>query len=371
MLLILLAPGAAFAKDDCVPPTFYTNLPRDREYYYGVSRDSDTDHARDLAIRNLGKQVTGEVEGWEQAKVDEIAGPGQDRWKVAASVGKLLPGSTLLAGWEQDDFGRCNGYSYVLVRIEKERVERFVRGSAQFKKDVTASLVKRVEKLEADVSAISERLAKLERGLSCIKAAGSGVTGVKDVALTVAEARADFQSGMSGTALLDKLAAAESAYAGLTERMRGYQAGNDKVENARVAALKEANAPRLRELLAVMATDKWNFMAALAVQGIYRDGKEYDALRTFSHGVLNGKNKGNLGKYEADFAYQLIVADMAVKDDKATLADGEYFLKHYQDSNLFTAVKSEMDGVMLMARMPKSAVQPFDPCQSTDKQGQQ
>jgi hypothetical protein len=371
LLLLFCAFSGAFAREDCTPPAFYTNLPRDREFYYGVARDTDTDAARDKAIRNLGKQVSGEVEEWEQKKVDDIAGPGQDRWQVAAAVGRLLPHSTLLSGWEQDDFGRCNGYSYVLVRIEKERVEKFVRGSDQFKKDVIANLAQRVEKLEKDVNTLSTRLDRLERGLACIKKSSATVSGADDFAARVADARTAFKAGISGDKLEQKLVLAEDSYSKLAERMRTYQSKNDKAESARLAALKKANASDLSRLLDKLKYDEWEFIDASRIQMIYRDEQEYDAIRTFSHGIMDGPNRKNLGQYEPNFYYQIIAADIMLKDDDATLKDGEYFLKNYPDSSLFQAVKSQMNGIIMMARIKKqqATAQPvpaqpaFDPCQ--------
>ena len=141
--LALTATMAAFGED-CIPPVFYTSLPRDREWFYGAAKDPDTDKARAHAIRNLGRQVTGDIEGWEDADVEQLAGPGHDRSKVAQNAGNLLPRSSLLAGLEQDDFSRCKGYSYVLVRIEKEDVRKYLKENKQFRQDLAASLTQRV-----------------------------------------------------------------------------------------------------------------------------------------------------------------------------------------------------------------------------------
>src|ERR1700674_2608681 len=87
---------------DCVPPGFFTSLPRDNEWFYGVARDTDTEKAREAAVQNLGKQVSGGIEGWDDRQISEIAGPGQDRARVTEAVETILS-QTPLAGWEQDD----------------------------------------------------------------------------------------------------------------------------------------------------------------------------------------------------------------------------------------------------------------------------
>jgi hypothetical protein len=101
---------------------------------------------------------------------------------------------------------------------------------------------------------------------------------------------------------------------------------------------------------------------AFAVLSIYRDEKDDEDARRFVRVVLASPNKKNLGPYEDTFAYQGIVSDIQLKDEKATLADGEEFLKTYPASSLFQAVKAEMDGQIAMARMPKAAPVAADPC---------
>jgi hypothetical protein len=53
-----------------------------------------------------------------------------------------------------------------------------------------------------------------------------------------------------------------------------------------------------------------------------------------------------------------IVGDLSLKDDKAVLADGESFLKTYPKSNMFEAVKAQMNGVIAMSRIPKTPAPP-------------
>lgn len=125
---------------DC-PPFFYSNLPRDREWYYGVGRDKDVGRARDMGVINLAKMVTGEVGGWDERQIWELAGPGFDRATVAATVGEMLPGrASLLGGWEQDDHVRCKGQSYVLVRVEKSRVNHFIRHDKKLQRNLRRKL---------------------------------------------------------------------------------------------------------------------------------------------------------------------------------------------------------------------------------------
>jgi hypothetical protein len=361
-LLVLLALAiSAAAKDDCYPPNFYTSLPRDRDYYYGVARDPDTDKARDQAIRNLGKQVTGEVEGWSQDKIDEVAGPCQDKWEVAARVGKLLPASALLSGWEQDAFERCNGFSYVLVRIDKDRVERFVRGSDKFKKDVVAGLAKRLDKVEADVDVLTKRIERLERGLSGMAPDGPSSSERASISKTVSRARADLTAGKPRGDVEKTLASAEDAYSKLEERIRGYQGARDAAEHARLAALRAEKAPELKGLLAAIDSGKWDLRVAGPIEMIYRDAQDYEDLRRFTRSLLARKDAANLKGMQDQVAYQGIVADISLKDDQAMLADGETFLKTYPKSAMYEAVKAEMNGVIMLARLPKNPAPPAAP----------
>lgn len=177
-LSVALAVLAAVAADaeDCAPPGFYQSLPRDQEWYYGVARDANTESARDAAVRNLGKQVTGSVSEWDDAFLTKIAGPGRDRAKVTASLEELVPASTILAGWEQDDSERCDGKSYVLVRVRKEQVRRYLMENKQFRSQLLDSLSRRVARIEGGLADLEERLARLEKGEPS-KGAGSSSTG--------------------------------------------------------------------------------------------------------------------------------------------------------------------------------------------------
>jgi hypothetical protein len=361
-LMLITLSAAAAAKEDCDPPTWYTSLPRDRDYYYGVARDPDTDAARAQALRNLGKQVTGDIEGWPAEKIAEVAGPCRDKWEVAAGVGQLLPKSTLLAGWEQDGFERCAGFSYTLVRVEKDRVERFVRGSDKFKKEVVASLSARLDKVESDVAALTKRLERLERGLGAMPAGAESAA----VSKSVAEARADLSAGKPSAEVALKVTRAEDAYSKLEERMRSYQSGHDAAEKARLDAVKKEKAPQLASRLAKIESGKWGFPDAAAVIGVYNEEKDFEGLRRFSRAVLTRKDAEKLAGRQDFVAYMSIVADSSLKDDAALLGDGEAFLKAYPRSDMFQAVKAIMDGTIAMARMPKTAVVAPAPAPSPD-----
>ncbi len=351
LLLLTVCSAAAAAKDDCDPPPWYTSLPRDRDYYYGVARDPDTDRARDQALRNLGKQVTGDIEGWPADKIAEVAGPCRDKWEVAAGVGRLLPKSALLAGWEQDGFERCNGFSYTLVRVEKDRVERFVRGSDRFKKDVAAALSARLDKVESDVAALTRRLERLEKGLGALPAGAESAA----VSQSVAEARADLSAGKPSAEVARKVARAEDAYTKLEERMKGYQSGRDAAEKARLDALRKEKAPELASRLAKMDSGRWGFPDAAAVVGVYNATKDFEALRRFSRATLARPDAAKLDGHQDFVAYMAVLADSSLKDDAALLSDGEAFLGSYPRSDLFQAVKAIMDGTIAMARLPKTA----------------
>lgn len=344
--LALAAPARAA---DCVPPAFYTSLPRDREWYYGVARDPDTDKARDLAIRNLGKQAAGDIEGWDAKDVEAVAGPCRDKWEVAASVGKLLPKSSLLAGWEQDDFERCGAQSYVLVRIEKDRVARFVRGNGRFKSDVEASLSKRLEKVESDVSALKARLERLEAGLGKVPE-GKAAALVERVAVI----RASVDKGAPAAKVEKSLAAAESDFEALKKRMAGYQTGRDKAETERLAALTRENAPVLAENLKKIDAGHGDFASIARAIGIYDDTERFEETRKLARRVLDA---GTLkGEGHEDFvAYMGIVADSRLKEDDRLLKDGEEFLKRFPGSNMYESVKAQMNGIMMMRSMASAA----------------
>lgn len=351
LLALLSAPAPASAADDCAAPTWYTSLPRDREYYYGVARATDTEAARQGALRNLAKQVTGEIEGWPTDKVAEVAGPCRDKWEVAASVGRLLPSSSLLSGWEQDGFESCGANRFVLVRVEKDRVERFVRGSDRFKKEVVAGLTARVAKVESDLAALTARVERLEKGLSALPADA----GKADAAKAVAEARAGLKSGRPAAEVAKAVARAEDEFSKLEERLKGYQAGHDAAEDARLAALKKEKAPELARRRAVLDSGKWGFPDAAAIVGIYNDEKDYEGLRRFSRELLARPDAAKLDGHQDFVAYMGLVGDLSLNDDAATLKDGEAFLKAYPRSDMFSAVKAQMDGRIALARMRRNA----------------
>ena len=162
VLLLALQAVAAWAEN-CFPPVFYQSVPRDSDWYYGVGKDPDIDRARDLALINLGKQVTGSLDALDSNSMKEIIGQGVDRQSASETIGRLLPSSSLLAGWEQDAHDRCNGISYVLVRIGKERVERFIREDHKFKDEVLRSLNGTIAEFNGNVADLNQRLDALEK----------------------------------------------------------------------------------------------------------------------------------------------------------------------------------------------------------------
>ncbi len=366
-LALLAAACAARAADDCTPPTFYTSLPRDQDYYYGVARDPDTELAREAAIRNLGRQAGAEVEGWSAERVAALAGPCRDKFQVAAGVGRLLPKSDLLSGWEQDDFARCGGFSYVLVRIEKERVARFLKESARFHRELADSLGVRVQKVEGRVDALTARLDRLEASLGRLPRGASTNVDADKLGADVAEMRANLKAGKPRADVERRLAAAEDSYARLEARMRGYQSARDAAEAARLSAQRAAKAPELKSLLSKLDAGTWAYPDAARVAGIDSGLKDYDSLRTFCRGLLSRPDRAKLSGHEDFFAYMIMVGDLSLKDDAATLRDGEAFLKNYPGSDMYEAVKAEMNGVIASARgaagpAPASAVDAPDPC---------
>lgn len=161
-VLIAATPTRTLA-DSCIPPVFYQSVPRDSDWYYGVGKDIDTDRARDIALINLGKQVTGSLQGIDSASMSQIVEMGVDRTRASETIGNLLPSSSLLAGWEQDDHSRCAGISYVLVRIEKIRVTRFLKEDQKFRDAVVRGVNSRVDNLKEGVAALINRLDALEQ----------------------------------------------------------------------------------------------------------------------------------------------------------------------------------------------------------------
>lgn len=355
-LLFLLLAVAASAKENCAPPAFYTSLPRDRDWYYGVARDPDTDKARDLALRALGKQVGGEIEAWPKEKVAAVAGPCRDPWEVAAKVGSLLPKSSLLAGWEQDDFERCGGFSYVLVRIQRERVERFMSGSVVFKRDVAAALSRRLDAVEAAVETLAARVARLEKALSGLPP--SDKPSGEAIARAVARVRSDLAAGKPRAEVEKALASAEDAYSKLEERMKVYQKGRDAAEAARLAAARSARAPELKAKLAAVEAGSWGFAEAGAIVGIYNDAKDFEGLRAFSRALLARPDLKKLDGHDDFVAYMGIVADLSLKDDAALMSDGERFLKKYPSSDMYEAVKAQLNGAIMLSRMAKPSGPP-------------
>ncbi len=168
LVLALSWAAGDVSAGDCSPPHFYTSLPRDREWFYGVARDADTDKARDAAVRNLGKQVGGGVEGWDDKQIAAIAGPGRDRSIVGEAVDIILT-QTPLAGWEQDDHERCNGYSYALVRVSKEKAQQFLRENAKFRSALLEHLDKKITRIGNDLESMKVAYAKLSADLQLLK----------------------------------------------------------------------------------------------------------------------------------------------------------------------------------------------------------
>lgn len=354
----LLLAAVASAKEDCVPPRFYAALPRDREWYYGAARDVDTDKARDLALRSLGKQVTGDVESWQDAEIEKIAGPCRDRWEVARQVGKLLPQSTLLAGWEQDDFERCGGQSYVLVRVEKERVARFIRENARFKDELAQSLSRRVEALETGLEELGLRVDRLARLLGELPPEPKGESGGKSDALRrrVAALRADIGAGKPAAAVAEDVAAAEKDYETLRERMRVYRKAHDAAESHRRDALAKEKTPELEERLAKLESRQGTFADTAAVISIYDELGRREDSKAFCRRVLDGAYGKSAAEGREDWvAYMIVAAHSRAKDWDRLLEDGEDFLKRFPGSDMYQAVRASMEGAMAMKSLEKGA----------------
>lgn len=340
--LTLLLPALLFAED-CVP-TFYTSLPRDREWYYGAAKDKDNDKARDGALKNLGKQVTGDVEGWNASQVEELAGPGQDRWEVAKKVGALLPQSTLLAGWEQDDHELCKGRHYVLVRVEKERVRAFIKENRKFQHDLLGSLSARVEKAEQRLTKneeatekLKERLAKLEEKLGAFdqKAAENPSTIPKDpvrveLAQKIEEIETDLAAGVPPAQIERKLSEVEELSDKFTKAMTGLFRDFDREHAEAEAAFKE---PQLNAALERVRAGPITYKDVSDISAFYTRNEKNHELHAFSHEVLAALpyQKG-LPYYEdprATASHNAFLAATNLEPEEL-LKDAESFLLEYK-----------------------------------------
>ncbi|MCX5794230.1 MAG: hypothetical protein NTY77_01885 [Elusimicrobia bacterium] len=370
MILALNMIGAVpIFAGQCAPPSFYTSLPRDREWYYGVAKDPDTDKARLQAIKNLGKQVTGDLEVWDSTDVEKVAGPGRDRWEVAKEVGRLLPQSTLLAGWEQDDFEKCNDYSYVLVRIEKERVKKFVQENAKFKDSVLENLTQRVEKVETDVKTLQDVSEKHEKNLSKNtqsidtltkrlnrletqfvelekrKTVFSKDKDLHEMHLALRNRIDDVKSvalaGKSPEEFQRKLAMAEGSLSALNERLKKYDEIHQRImEHKSVLADAER-----RETVAYANKRLDNGTATFeditdALDAFKEEGR-LSAACEFLHKAINKKSsitKDEMGELES----QLVYLAHDNYDIDSVMRDGEAFRRKYPESSQYAQIQHYM-----------------------------
>jgi hypothetical protein len=373
----LSLPIQAAAKEDCVPPGFYTSLPRDRDWYYGVARDTDTEQARLQSLRNLGKQVTGDLEAWQPADIEKLAGPGQDRWEVAAQVGRLLPKSTLLAGWEQDDFARCDGLSYVLVRIEKDRVARYIRESQPFRKDLLDSLAKRLAKVEkrvdqqdCQIRALKHRLDRMAQALKPGGASGIPVQDSQGLQRRVSKIQDELAEGKPLSQIQSMIASVEDDYSRLLKRMQGYEKTHEAAQQRQSLALVAAHAPKIKEYLDRLNTGPVYYGTYAQLQALYQSSRQFQEEHAFFGEILYGRKRVVVkdplqnGETEPLLAYAAVTADMSLEDDEQLLKDGEEFLKRYPDSRLYTSVSSLMESTMAKKRVAPQGFtpEPDEPC---------
>ena len=127
---LLLAVSAS--AHDCVP-FFFQAVPRDREYYYASASAPTADQARSAAVESL----------------------------------LITAGYT--TGYEQDDAARCDGISYVLVRIEKSKADAYVTKDMAAKRKA-AALEPKVNMLRGRVDDHDTRIASADRRLAAIEA---------------------------------------------------------------------------------------------------------------------------------------------------------------------------------------------------------
>jgi hypothetical protein len=406
--LFFVATRPCFAKEDCIPPSFYTSLPRDQDWFYGTAKDPDTDKAREHAIRNLGRQVSGEIEGWDEADVEKIAGPGHDRAQVAINVGKLLPQSSLLAGWEQDDFARCNGYSYVLVRIEKEQVRRYVKENQNFKDALLTSLAQRVEKVEKDVSALQSttaqqkiqmsqivaRLAALEKRSSLLKpVAPADVSTHDEIGKKIRLIKTEIAQGRPPREVETNLLAAEGAFDRLSKRLALYDAKHKEVQGEREAGFKAETDAKTAAILNKIWYGPLKRSDFVQVAQYYESTKQYQRLHEFSKRMAEHIAKKGVAEDAEELAYRKIAdgnwgtavlvgffsieadngiyqedsaklrgsgpkcpycASRLLQDDRRMLHDGEVFLKEYPNNHFYEGVRMSMERTMMRDKQCES-----------------
>gem|GEM_PF-1709509 len=330
-----LVPTASSGKEDCTPPGFYASLPRDAEWFYGTAKDPDTDKAREHAIRNLGRQASGDIDGWTEADVDQLAGAGRDRAAVEQSVGRLLPSSTLLAGWEQDDFARCGGYSYVLVRIEKGAVRKFIKENRKFKDDLLQSLAGRVEKAEKNIAELKASFESEQRRVEKLESALANLAGRNPAAVAdagpdreslnkqIVDIKHDISVRVAHQQIEQKLMAAEGSYAQLLDRLQRYDQRHQEIEDIKASRLPD---PALYENLQNGTLTKGQLYQAFVTYRIGQTAK----LHALCRQVLDHSPQLSPELRKDAASYAVISAD-TMGDSGELINDGEFFLKNYPE----------------------------------------
>ena len=373
--------GATAMAEDC-PPRFYVSLPRDNEWHYGAGKGIDAEKAREDALQNLGKQVTGNL---QDSDIEKIVGPEQDRTAVRQEVADLLPTvQGALQGWEQDDRAQCKDGFYALVRVRQEQVSQFVRENKQFREKVLEGLAQQLKALQGSMPEILKRLDALERSntekdiaiakLQESKQSGGAGEQFAEAQIDLKRRIADIRSGIAHkrppAEVAKKLIAAEGAYKQIVERMQQYDQRREQLiaENAAKATSQREvkitkKSLRMHRMMSSEPTKYWllKMYYGLRFRWRYRqqygyfpssksaesahcrdiryvmqfdlDNENFKELRDFCRDVvakLNGSEKdtGCAGVRD-EAAAELVQASLLLGDRDTLLKDGEAYMKEF------------------------------------------
>lgn len=369
----VLAPLAAVQAlaADCIPPSFYTNPPRDREWYYGTARHGDTEKARDEAVRNLGKQVTGDLSGWSDANVAKLAGPGHDRRAVAEAVESAIVQSPV-AGWEDDDHERCGDFSYVLVRVRKSQAQKFLKENRDFQASVVAALDKRVGKIEVDVEDLKAQFAKMRAEMANWKDRTPQDTADKSkVERLLAGVSDDLARGRATPETKKRIEEATGAFADLQKRLDVYQesreAAKETADQARFDFLKAEAEPRLPAMLEKMRTEPIDGGDYLKITTYLKKTKQHERLHSLSHDILKWVETNGAaastdrlavamagGKPQAEMIKRMAMHDsfrmaQELSDEAEMVKDGEAFLQAFNEGHVASSVERALKHKIRMA----------------------
>ncbi len=417
IIAVLLNIQAGVAVAEQCPPGFYVSLPRDNDWYYGAGKGIDPEQARNDALRHLGKQVTGDLDYWEKTDIEKLAGPGQDRITVSEEVGDLLPDSAIkgvFQGWEQDDRAQCKEGYYAMVRVQKDKVDRFIRENRKFKDSLLEGLAKRLKQAEQDIrllqadlprmrsmmEALGRKVEEQDRVIAKLQSKPQSGAPVEQLTMDnlvlrkqVSDIRSDIAHKRPSREIATKLVAAEGAYKQLVQRMQQYEQRHSQML-AENAATADAERKKRREQLATkihawMSSGTLKFRVLKSyyayqhryyywkrygyfpsshatedhvcgdvIMGIIRydgDAGRYQLLRDFSRNVLAKFRSDEIisCKIMREYAAaEMVRASLLLGDREALLKDGEAYLRDFPTGKSFNQVKEYMTSEMQSSQAP-------------------